>query len=422
VKPAEDVILGAARVLVVDDVSTNVALLDRVLRNAGVGTVAGFTNPQHALADCERERPDLILLDMHMPGLDGVGFLRALAASLDADEFVPVIVLTADATDESRHAALTAGAKDFLTKPFDRIEVVLRVRNLLETGSLYARLREHSAALQSELDSERARTRESDTVLREQTDRIDAALAPGGMTMVYQPFVSLADNHIVGAEALARFVGPPLRPPNEWFDEAARVGRLDLLELSAVALALSRLEQLPDGAFMSVNVSPSTSSAPHLGTLLDTLPAERIVVELTEHTKVADYDQLAAALAPFVARGGRVAVDDAGAGYAGLQHLLRLRPDIVKLDIALTTGVDRDPARRALADGLVRFAEEIGATLIAEGIETAAEYAVLRDLGVDWGQGYYIARPAPLPLTLDADSARSVQAAPRPVVAAASPI
>ena len=122
------------------------------------------------------------------------------------------------------------------------------------------------------------------------------------------------------------------------------------------------------------------------------------MLELTEHTRFDDYTKLMPALDVLHARGVRTAVDDAGAGYSGLQHVLHLRPDILKLDLELTHGIDTDPARHALATALIGFAGTIGAVLIAEGIETPAELAVLRGLGVAWGQGFHLARPGPLPL------------------------
>jgi EAL domain-containing protein (putative c-di-GMP-specific phosphodiesterase class I) len=127
---------------------------------------------------------------------------------------------------------------------------------------------------------------------------------------------------------------------------------------------------------------------------------------LTEHHKISDYHGLRLYLDRFRARGFRIAVDDAGAGYAGLQHILSLRPDVIKLDIALTRNVDTDPARRALSACLARFADEIGAEVIAEGIETAAELDTLQSLGIRWGQGFYLGRPALLP----APDARAVVA------------
>ncbi|MEX0835522.1 MAG: EAL domain-containing protein, partial [Nitriliruptor sp.] len=190
----------------------------------------------------------------------------------------------------------------------------------------------------------------------------------------------------------------PRRPPNEWFDEAASVGRGNELELAAAEAALAQLGRIPDDVFLSINLSPEVVLDPALPALLDAVPPDRLVLELTEHAPVRDYDELLGRLEVLRARGIRTAVDDAGAGFAGLQHVLRLRPDILKLDIALTSGIDHDPARRALSTALVAFAAEIGAVIVAEGIETAGELRTLRDLGVPWGQGYHLARPGALPL------------------------
>ena len=147
---------------------------------------------------------------------------------------------------------------------------------------------------------------------------------------------------------------------------------------------------------LSVNVSAAAVCDRRMAGILEGVPGHRIVLEITEHVRVADYERLHRALDRLRVNGFRVAVDDAGAGFAGLQHILRLRPDIIKLDLSLTQGIDVDPIRRALGLSLVGFARDIGAALIAEGIETAAELDVLRGLGVRWGQGYYLARPGPI--------------------------
>jgi EAL domain-containing protein (putative c-di-GMP-specific phosphodiesterase class I) len=162
-----------------------------------------------------------------------------------------------------------------------------------------------------------------------------------------------------------------------------------------VRAAVARFADLPAQAYLSVNVSPATVVTGRVGEVVAEVPGERLVVELTEHARVADYDELADALKPLRTRGARVAVDDAGAGFAGLVHILRLVPDIIKLDIGLTRGIDQDPVRRALALSLVGFARDTGAGIVAEGIETAQELEALRDLGITWGQGYFLARPGP---------------------------
>jgi len=199
-------------------------------------------------------------------------------------------------------------------------------------------------------------------------------------------------------EALARFSCEPRRAPDQWFAEAAQVGLGIELELAAIDSALGRLPELPADAFLSVNVSPQTAETPDLGELLQGEPCQRVVLELTEHVKVENYDTLVTAIERLREQGVRLAIDDAGAGFAGLAHILRLRPDIIKLDITLTRGVDRDPIRRALALSLASFARELNATITAEGIESPAELDTLTALGVGWGQGYYLARPGDLPL------------------------
>jgi EAL domain-containing protein (putative c-di-GMP-specific phosphodiesterase class I) len=120
------------------------------------------------------------------------------------------------------------------------------------------------------------------------------------------------------------------------------------------------------------------------------------VLEITEHDVTDDYSGMVSGLRG-IAQGIRIAVDDAGSGYAGLRQILEMRPDVVKLDIALVRGIDTDPARRALASAMVAFASDTGAIVLAEGIETTGELDTLRSLGVTLGQGFLLARPAPAP-------------------------
>jgi EAL domain-containing protein (putative c-di-GMP-specific phosphodiesterase class I) len=393
-------VLHDSCVVVIDDVPANVVLLKRLIESAGVEHVHGVTDPREAVQRCLEVGADLVLLDLQMPYLDGFAVMSALRATLPGDEFVPVLVLTADTASETRDRALRAGANDFLTKPFDRSEVVLRVGNLLHTRSLYAQVQRHNAALRVELERRVDEERRSAAQRQEQLDRIDAVLSGGLLRMVFQPIVDLVADTVVGVEALARFATEPSRPPNEWFDDAVDADRGVELELAAIAAALEEISDVPRDGFMSVNVSPATVMTPALGRLLDEIPADRVMLELTEHTRVQDYEALVTELGRLRRRGVRIAVDDTGSGYAGLRHLLDVRPDIIKLDIALTCGVDADPARRALAVGLTSFAREIDAVVIAEGIENERELETLKALGIDWGQGYHLARPGALPAVL----------------------
>jgi PAS domain S-box-containing protein len=242
----------------------------------------------------------------------------------------------------------------------------------------------------------------ADQERRDRRARIQQVLDDGGPTMVFQPIVELATGKPVGAEALARFPVQPSRPPDQWFADAADVGLGVELELSAVRTALSRLDAMPADVYLSLNAGPQTVASPALHQLLRSAPADRVVLELTEHTGVADYTALTDALEALRCRGVRLAVDDAGAGFSSLQHILNLKPDIIKLDRGLIENIDTDPARRALAGSLMAFANEIGAQVIAEGIETPREQTVLRRLGVRYGQGFHLGRPGPLPLAGEA--------------------
>ena len=232
---------------------------------------------------------------------------------------------------------------------------------------------------------------------RQQLDRIRGVLKGDTLSTVFQPIVELSDGRIVGFEALSRFAAEPRRSPDVWFAEAAAVALLVDLEMAAVRAAFGHFDLLPPDAYLSVNLSPETVLSQQPVELLTGLPGERIVVEVTEHAPVDDYEILNAALAELRSRGCRLAIDDTGAGFASLRHILRLAPDIIKLDITLTRGLDSDPARRALATALISFANDIGATLVAEGVETQAEVEALCALGVGLGQGYFFARPGPLP-------------------------
>jgi EAL domain-containing protein (putative c-di-GMP-specific phosphodiesterase class I) len=387
-----------ATVLIVDDLQANLDVLELLLGMAGLRSIVTERSAVRTLERYRSTRPDLILLDWHMPDMDGHAVLAELRREIGPDDYIPIVVVTADVTSGARDDALLAGATDFLTKPIDRVEAILRVRNLLETRALHRRLADHNTELEAQLAAQAVAEREAATRHLDAVDRIGAVLSDRSITMLYQPVVDLGTGMVVGAEALARFRGGNGRAPDKWFAEAHAVGLGTELELLAVELAVSQIDRLPSDAYLSLNVSATTASDPALAAILAVTPGSRIVVELTEHTRVVDYDAVVEDLDRLRYQGIRVAVDDAGAGYAGLQHILRLQPDIIKLDRDLTTGIDRDPARRALASSQVVFGREVGAIITAEGIETAGEYETLRSLGVPWGQGYFLAVPADLPL------------------------
>lgn len=226
--------------------------------------------------------------------------------------------------------------------------------------------------------------------------RTRAALAEGQFSIAYQPIWDIAGARLSGFECLTRFSPAPVRSPDKWFDEAAEVGMGVELEIAAIKAALLAGSRLPDDIYLAVNASPQTILSAELPGALAGLTTERIVLEVTEHAPVSDYAHMRRALQPLREDGLRLAVDDAGAGYSSLQHILHLKPDLIKLDMTLTRDIDRDPARRALASALIVFARETGGRIIAEGVETESELATLRFSGVQFAQGYHLGRPMPL--------------------------
>ena len=548
---------NSARILVIDDQAANVRLLEDILGEAGYRAVFSITDARTVERLLPAMAPDLILLDLHMPHLDGRAILSQLNATRKRDGYLPVFVLTADDDPSARRTALKLGADDCMTRPFDADELVIRCRNLLATRRIHhqaaasdeltagelvanagglrdepmglavvlrslkerrhgATLEENAAALMSEL----SRTAEFDAValiaidpdggatpiaiggipafnaaiglplppsiaypLRERWsgsawfapvetrdgDAVDASLVSNGglrsvcyvpitaqgrvvgllagasscepteekfsarlplamdfgaiarallgadlakraedagvrehllevvrrraFLPVFQPVVDITTRGVIGFEALTRFedhARPDLR-----FAEAERVGVGLRMEEETLSAALSASESLPPSAWLSVNTSPGLLLANgHLARVLAGVQ-RLVVVEITEHVAIDDYAAIRGSLRS-LGSNVRLAIDDAGAGFASLRHVIELEPDFIKLDADLVRGIDRDPSRQALVVGMGHFAHQTGCTLIAEGIETEPECAALDSLGVRYGQGYLLGRPAPI--------------------------
>ena len=230
-------------------------------------------------------------------------------------------------------------------------------------------------------------------------DRSDAAsrtramLETGAFDIVYQPIYRLCDGALASFEALCRFRSDPYRTPDLWFADAKVAGLQPDLEVAVIEVALDAVDRLPPGVRLAVNAAPDTVATGRLGAVFDRAGADRVTLEITEHEQSADLQHLTQAVDALRARGTLIAVDDVGAGYSGLHQILKLRPDILKLDMSLVSDIDADPARRALANAMVGFAAGTGARLTAEGIERAEEHAILRAIGIDYGQGWLLGRP-----------------------------
>ena len=169
------------------------------------------------------------------------------------------------------------------------------------------------------------------------------------------------------------------------------------LELAAIRLACERSRDLPEGMFMAVNVSPVTAERPELLALLAGCDVSEVVLEVTEHAQVEDYRRFRVAIARVRELGARLAVDDAGAGFSSLRHILELDAELIKLDGSLTRSLEDDPRRRSLAAALIEFGRESGASVLAEHIESELQLVELRRLGVEYGQGFHLGRPQRLP-------------------------
>ena len=224
--------------------------------------------------------------------------------------------------------------------------------------------------------------------------RVMGLFADPALSIALQPIVDLGTGRLAGVEALARFADG--RGPDEWFGDARTAGLACELDKLTFLAAVRLLPGLPPGCYLSVNASPELLTDTSLVEELaeQTISLDRLVVEITEHVQISSYPELHDALAVLRDRGVRLAIDDTGAGYASLKHVLQLRPDVIKIDRSLISNITGDPARRSLVTALVLLALDLGATVTGEGVETPAELETLATLGVDCGQGYLLGHPS----------------------------
>jgi EAL domain-containing protein (putative c-di-GMP-specific phosphodiesterase class I)/DNA-binding NarL/FixJ family response regulator len=340
---------------------------------------------------CEA-RPDVAIVDVNMPGGGGAKVARELRRSAPDTK---VLALTAAADRNTVLEMLEAGVVGYLVKGSSTEHILESIERAGSGQSMLSA--EVTGDVISELVGQLGHQRRGVEKERRRRGRIERAIADdGAVQIVFQPICALDSLDVKGYEALARFPGAPQRGPEHWFREASEVGLSIELELVAVERAFSRLAEIPDDVYLSVNLSPATVVSAAFKRVLAEVPAERIVLEITEHAPIADYDTFNAGLASVRALGARLAIDDAGAGFASLRHILRLEPEFIKLDITLIAAIESDRSQQALAAGIISFADGIGATVVAEGIEHAEALEALRVLGVPCGQGFHLGRPAGL--------------------------
>ena len=377
-------------VLIVDDNPSNVALLQALLDEQGLFRIYTETDPRQVPRQLAQNDPDLVLLDLHMPGVDGHEVLTQIKLYA-AGSFLPVLVLTADTTTTARDRALSEGAQDFLTKPIDGAETALRIANLLRTRQLFTTLRQarlHSAHGDEAEEGAAARRPGSGSCpsfARAPSPRLPAGdrrphADPGRL----RGPLPLPGHRARGAGSLVRRC--VRRRPGRRAGMARRRKVLNLLQ----ACPMSEPEP-----FLAVNMSPA--SVLHLLThqLCEPELYPRIVVELTEHVPIEDYAAVHESMAamrerrqPARRRRSRLGLrrfppsDPAAARHHQARHLL-------------VRGIHRSKGQRALASALVAFAADVGARVIAEGVEESGELETLQDIGVPWAQGYFLGQACP---------------------------
>jgi EAL domain-containing protein (putative c-di-GMP-specific phosphodiesterase class I)/CheY-like chemotaxis protein len=337
---------------------------------------------------------DVALIDVRMPGGGGPAAVQGIARVSPATK---VIALSAQSDRGTVIEMLQAGVVGYLLKGGSVEEIAESIKRAAAgEGTLSVELTTNVIEeLVGLLDEQKRVETRRDLLRRRMTEVL---VDESSFSMVFQPIVSLDDDAVVGAEALARFAHRPLRGPQLWFAEAEGVGLREKLELAAARKAIAALPELPPDIYLAVNVSPSTVSSSRFRALVSPAEGVRLVIEITEYAAVEDYGHLGARIAELRELGVRVAIDDTGAGFASLTHLLRLDPDVIKLDRSFVEAIDSDQSAQALASGIVAFGARSGAEVVAEGIEKGEQLAALVELGVQHGQGFHLAMPGPLPL------------------------
>jgi EAL domain-containing protein (putative c-di-GMP-specific phosphodiesterase class I)/CheY-like chemotaxis protein len=378
------------RVLIAEDEpSVRAALAALIEAEVGLKLVGAVGDADAAIASATTLLPDVAIVDVGMPGGGGARAAREIRRHSPATK---VLALSASDDRATVLEMLEAGVVGYLVKGGSVAAILESIEQVADGHSSLSV--EVTGDVIEELVQQLSLRRREDELLQLRLARVQGAVDNrAALRVVWQPIRALEGGRIVGVEALARFRGSPRRGPGRWFEEATEVGLRSELELAAAERALAGLEALPRELYLSVNVSPRTLAGAAFRRLCASVDGERVVIEVTEHAPIENYERLNQVLARIRGLGVRLAIDDAGAGFASLRHILRLDPDFIKLDGSLIAGIENDASKQALATGLISFADKIGATIVAEGIEREEEVAALRELGVHYGQGFYLGRP-----------------------------
>ena len=380
------------RVLIADDEQLMAAGTSAALDSGDGFELVGVAASADSAAElAEAEHPDVALVYAQVHG----GGHDAVRAILTASPDTRVLAHTGESDHQEVVAMLRAGAGGFVVRDAPPRKLMAALRAAAEGDTIFDGT-VNGAVLRELMDQVHAANVGREALITKRA-RIRRVLEREDFDIVFQPIVALDSREVVGYEALSRFAAEPQRGPDEWFAEAHEVGLGPELELAAIRLACERSCDLPEGMFMAVNVSPVTAERPELLALLAGCQVHEVVLEVTEHAQVEDYRRFRVAIARVRELGARLAVDDAGAGFSSLRHILELDAELIKLDGSLTRSLEQDPRRRSLAAALIEFGRESGASVLAEHIESELQLIELRRLGVHYGQGFHLGRPEKLP-------------------------
>lgn len=371
-----------ANILLADDDDAVRKVLARALSSQGYIVHAAADGEQAAKA-FEAAPFDLVLSDIDMPGRNGVELLKVIR---ERDLDVPVVLLTGSPTLESALLAIEHGASHYLTKPIDLPGLHATIRRALQAGRL-ARARRDLVPLAGE-----AALQISD--LAGLAARFEQAMV--GLYMAWQPIVRWSNRSVFAYEALMRSAEPTMPSPEALLDAADRLGRTG--DLGRRTRALTSESRCPEGTLLFMNLHPRDlvdESVYATDTPLARY-AKHVVLEITERTRLEGIPDIGERIARLRAIGYRLAVDDIGAGYAGLTSFALLEPDFVKLDSVLVRNIHDSKTKQRLVGSMIRACADLGVDVVGEGVESEAERDSLVDLGCNLLQGFLFARPEPL--------------------------
>jgi EAL domain-containing protein (putative c-di-GMP-specific phosphodiesterase class I)/CheY-like chemotaxis protein len=376
------------RVLIVDDEAGIRQAYAEILREEGyeVETARSSAEAIDVLDLLQRSELDVVLSDIQMPGMTGDQLLRAVR---ERDLDLPVILMTGSPTVETAARAVEYGALRYLLKPVKMDLLVQTVGDAVRLRRLARAKRELAAQLGD------------GTMLVGDRAGLEASLerAMRSLWMVYQPIVWPA-GELFGYEALVRTEEPALPRPDALFNAAERLGRIHQLGRAireAVTLSVEPAAARKLALFVNLHSNELTDETLYSADGVLSSAARHVVLEITERAALDDIPEVRSRIRALKDLGFRIALDDLGAGYAGLTSFSVLEPDIVKLDMSLVRGGDQEPIKRRLIRSMTQVCKESGILVVAEGVETTAEQAAVIELGCDLIQGYLLGRPAPFP-------------------------